>query len=257
MILNNVDNLMYGAAEVDRAYNAGQIVWERRRIPTGYMAIPELWIDESTYGADTGFNTHYKPINESISFAAELKVVKWKDATRNGSILLGNWLANPFKDLEVDPPIYYYRNMFNIFVNSSGGNGWVELESKVESARKKNSLKSDLKLDYTDFHTVSGEISSHHMSAAVDNIGVSNTFEYENPIWERDIWVCTNGDANNHVSTSGDNKRYGNFIFKWLKIYDGGQPARDFVPARRLSDGANGFWDYCTDQFYLPFTVTS
>ena len=246
MILNAADNIMLGDTEVQKVYCGDELVWERRKIPPQYTALTEL--DLSAYSTnEIGFNSGYRPTSGILAYDVVLSRIRGGGGEK-GYCILGNLKADPFKDTEISPHVYYYRWWF-----MASYAGQIRQRVKNFTNGALNVLQTSTSYaDYNVTHHISGRMEPLLQTLRVDEDEYSLAFEKPASITQRDVWCFRNGDLNN-ISESGD-FAYGLFSVQSLKIYDDTTLVRDFVPVNRTSDNIDGFWDFCTKQFYLPYT---
>lgn len=247
MILNAADNIMLGDTEVQKVYCGDELVWERRKIPPQYTELTEIEVSVNTYPNKVkGFNSTFCPAQgAAVGYEARIKRVM----QGSSYTLLGNRCAEPFKNTDVNPPIYYYRSYFYV---TFGGNGLVSFV-QYQTLNTIDRMQTNSVHAYDTWYTVSGKIEPTVHAGKVDDTTYGENFTKNAPITARDIWVLSNGDINNRESSQVNYHSQGNFVVGYIKLFENGGLVRHFVPVQRVSDGENGFWDYITKRFYLPY----
>lgn len=241
MILNDVDNMMLGNAEISKLYLGSTPIWERsgggRVLPAGYTETG--YCEFSGSKAPTGFT----PSNGKLMIDAGLSVTK-NNTFFNVCVLSGSGYDSPWVSI--------------IRESEQWGAGPDEriimyLGAKIMSSNNIIQAKCNFIGEHDPRNAgfnFRASLSFNEISIQIDNQNIitETASSYLTGGLSCPIWIGSDSDG-----------LYAKI--RYLKLYDDANTnivldptklMRDYVPAIRNSDNKTGLYDFVTHQFIYP-----
>ena len=191
------------------------------RVPDGYTELDYLEFD-GYHAINSGFRAQY------LAFEFDLEMTRSCNYNNDDCLIFGGYNSDP------GPYDAVGRALYATPINGSLTDFHLGLWWYDGSA-----LNAVMPPAYTTGtrYNVSGSYEDTRMKLTVDGSTVVHQIAWAGT--PRDVWLA-----------SGGNTQYGCYKLYSAKLYDGETLGRDFVPAQRDSDGANGLYDLVNNTFY-------